>query len=194
MKKHIHDRYERTADGRLVIDVSASKVEELYEDFDKKAPYHKKDLDEDLTHYLTECVREIGRVDFVIRFTLDTMPAEELKDRVRTSLNRFFMYQRELEMSFMRKMVRKSLVFFMLGIILLVFSLWFAGYLPGMVDSPFMRSVLVEGLTIAAWVSLWESLATLLVEWRPFRQQIRLNYRIAAAPVLFHATARHLRA
>ena len=191
MKKHILDRYERTTDGRLIIDVSASKVEELYEDFDKKAPYHKKDLDEDLAYYLTECVREIGSVDFVIRFTLDTMPSEELKERVRTSLNKFFMYQRELALASMKKMLRKSLVFFMLGVTLLFFSLWFAGTLLRAAESAFVRSVLVEGLTIAAWVSLWESLATVLVDWRPYQQQIRMNFRIAFAPVQFHAAGLH---
>jgi hypothetical protein len=191
MKKHILDRYERTADARLIIDVSASKVEELYEDFDKKAPYHKKDLDEDLAYYLTECVREIGRVDFVIRFTLDTMPSEELMERVRTSLNKFFMYQRELALASMKKMLRKSLVFFMLGVTLLFFSLWFAGTLLRAAESAFVRSVLAEGLTIAAWVSLWESLATVLVDWRPYHQQIRMNFRIAFAPVQFHAAGLH---
>jgi hypothetical protein len=188
MKKHILDRYERTPDGRLIIDVSASRVEELYEDFDKKAPYHKKDLDEDLAYYLTECVREIGRVDFVIRFTLDIMPSEELKERVRTSLNKFFIYQRELELASMKKMLRKSMVFFMLGVTLLFFSLWFAGTLLRAAESAFIRTVLVEGLTIAAWVSLWESLATVLVDWRPHQQRIRMNFRIAFAPVQFHAS------
>jgi hypothetical protein len=191
MKKHILDRYERMADGRVVIDVSASKVAELYENFDKTAPYHKKDLDEDLAYYLTECAREIGRVDFVIRFTLDTMPSEELRERVQTSLHKFFMYQRELEIASMKKMVRKSLVFFMLGVTLLFFSLWFAGTLLHGMESAFIRSVLVEGLTIAAWVSLWESLATVLVEWRPYQQLIHLNLRIAFAPVLFLSGSVH---
>jgi hypothetical protein len=188
MKKQILDRYERMADGLVIIDVSASKVEELYENFDKTAPYHKKDLDEDLAFYLTECAREIGSANFVIRFTLDTIPSEDLKERVRTSLHKFFMYQRELEIASMKKMVRKSLVFFILGVTLLFISLWFAGTLLHGAESPFIRSVLVEGLTIAAWVSLWESLATFLVEWRPYHQKIHLNLLIAFAPVLFQSS------
>jgi hypothetical protein len=191
IRKGILDRYERTTDGQVIIDVSAAKVEDLYENFDKTAPYHKKDLDEDLAWYLTECAREIGRNSFVIWFSIDAEPPEELKERVRTSLHKFFMYQRELETSAMKKMLRRSLVFFMLGIFLLGFSLWIGHLLSQGEGSPLLESVLVEGLTIAAWVSLWESLANFLVYWRPYHQQIGLYWRIANAPVLFHApTAR----
>lgn len=85
-EKDILERYDRLDDGRVVIDVYASKVEELYEDFDKQAPFHRKDLDEELAAYLFDCVREIGRVDFIIRNTLDAVPSAELQERIRTSL------------------------------------------------------------------------------------------------------------
>jgi len=87
--KRIVDRYEHTVDGLVIVDVAARRVEDLYEDFDKTAPYHKKDLDEDLAYYLTECVREIGRVDFVIRFMFERYPSEEFMKRVRTSVHKF---------------------------------------------------------------------------------------------------------
>lgn len=185
MKKQILDRYERTPDGKVILDVSASRVEELYEDFDKTAPYHKKDLDEDLAWYLTECAREIGSADFVIRFSFDSLPSGELRERVRTSLHKFFIYQRELEVASLKAMMRTSMLFFLLGIALLFLSLWSAGILVGREHNFIVRRVLVEGVTIAAWVSLWESLAMFLVNWLPYRRKILLNSRIASAPVLF---------
>lgn len=115
MKKDILERYDRLDDGRVVIDVYASKVEELYEDFDKQAPFHRKDLDEELAAYLFDCVREIGRVDFIIRITLDAVPSAELQERIRTSLKKFFIYQRGLESASMQQLLRKSLLFFLSG-------------------------------------------------------------------------------
>jgi hypothetical protein len=50
-------------------------------------------------------------------------------------------------------------------------------------DTTVFEQVVAEGLTIAAWVSLWESLAVLLVDRSPHRQSIRLFQRIAEAPV-----------
>jgi len=90
VEKRILDRYERTAEGGVVIDVAARRVEDLYEDFDKTAPYHRKDLDPDLADYLGDCVREIGRADFLIRFTLERQLSDDLVRRIRGSVNSFF--------------------------------------------------------------------------------------------------------
>jgi len=188
VRKRILERYERSDDGAVIIDVSASRVEDLYEDFDKSAPYYRKDLDDDLAFYLTGCAREIGRSRFVLRFTFDDMPQEELRERVRTSLHKFFMYRRELEVTELKSMLRTSLLLLVLGTVLLVLSLLPASFFPGAADGPIIGRLLEEGLTIAAWVSIWESMATFLVNWRPRRQKIFLNERIASATVLFQAS------
>jgi len=183
--KKIVDRYERTADGLVIVDVAAKRVEDLYEDFDKTAPYHKKDLDEDLASYLTECVREIGRVDFVIRFMFESYPSEEFMLRVRTSVHKFFIYQRELELGAMNKMLRTSATLLIIGIIILGLSLW-VNHLFIVDGTPsFLNTVFAEGLTIVAWVSVWEALATFLLNWPQHLFLIRLFKKIAEAPVQF---------
>ena len=48
-----------------------------------------------------------------------------------------------------------------------------------------LTEVFAQGLTIAAWVSLWEAIANLFVEWYPLRKNIALYSRIANAPVIF---------
>ena len=48
-----------------------------------------------------------------------------------------------------------------------------------------LAEVFAQGLTIAAWVSMWEAIANLLLEWHPHRQNVRLYSRIANAAVLF---------
>ena len=185
MPKKIVDRYERTADGLVIVDVAARRVEDLYEDFDKTAPYHKKDLDEDLAYYLTECVREIGRVDFVIRFMFECYPSEEFMQRVRTSVHTFFIYQRELELGAMNKMLRTAATLLVIGIISLGISLW-VNHLFVVDGSPsFLNTVFAEGLTIVAWVSVWEALATFLLNWPQHLFHIRLFRKIAEAPVQF---------
>jgi len=188
MKEKILERYDRTDDNRVIIDVSASKVEELYEDFDKQAPYHRKDLDEELASYLVDCVREIGAADFVIRITLDRPLSAELQARIRTSLYKFFMYQRELEVASVTRILKRSLMLLLAGFALLFLSFRLHG------DSvrPFYQNVLIEGVTIAAWVSLWESLSIALFNWWPSHHRIRLNFRIANAEVLFHAQSSRL--
>ncbi len=185
MPKRIVDRYEHTVDGIVIIDVAARRVEDLYEDFDKTAPYHKKDLDEDLAYYLTECVREIGRVDFVIRFMFECYPSEEYMLRVRTSIHKFFIYQRELELGAMNKMLRTAATLLVIGIIILGLSLWL-NHLFAVESTPsFLKTVFAEGLTIVAWVSVWEALATFLLNGPQHLVLIKLYRKIAEAPVQF---------
>jgi len=185
LKKRILDRYERTEDGHVIIDVAAKRVEDLYEDFDKTAPYHKKDLDEDLVYYLTECVSEIGRSVFVIRFMFERFPSEEFMQRVRTSIHKFFFYQRELELAAMKKMLRTSAMLFFIGLLILGISLWVNQRFAEIGTDSVLNSIFAEGLTIVAWVSMWEGLATFLLNLNPHLFHIRLFRKIAEAPVLF---------
>ncbi|MEI6691615.1 MAG: hypothetical protein WCL43_02715 [Chlorobium sp.] len=185
VKRKVLERYEQAGDGKIIIDVASKSVEDLYEDFDKTAPYHKKDLDEDLVYYLTECVREIGHSEFVIRFVFERFPSEEFMQRVRTSVHKFFMYQKELELAAMKKMQRTSSVLLIIGIVILVISLWFNLFLFESRGVSFINSVIAEGLTIVAWVSMWEALATFLLNWAPHRFNIRLYMKIADATILF---------
>ncbi|TCD47885.1 hypothetical protein [Chlorobium sp. N1] len=184
-KKGILDRYARGEDGSVLIEVAAPRVEDLYADFDKRAPYCRKDLDDDLTEYLVGCVREIGRSPFMLRFTFDQPPAEELLERVRSSLNTFFMYRRELELEAMRRMLKTSILLLLSGLVLLVLSLW----VPARFDIPSSGAapsrILVEGLTIAAWVSVWEALVRVVLDLPPQLRRARRFRRIAAAPLLF---------
>ncbi len=189
MHKRIEDRYEHTADGLVIVDVAARRVEDLYEDFDKTAPYHKKDLDEDLASYLTECVREIGQVDFVIRFMFECYPSEEFMLRVRTSVHKFFIYQRELEIGAMNKMLRTAATLLVIGIIILGLSLWVNNLLAVDGTPSFLKTVFAEGLTIVAWVSVWEALATFLLNWPQHLFLIKLFRKIAEAPVQFQPSS-----
>ncbi len=48
----------------------------------------------------------------------------------------------------------------------------------------FLMTVLTQSSS-AAWVSLWESLVTFLIEWFPARKQVRLYRQLAASPLSF---------
>jgi len=52
MKKSIISRYERTENKEVIIDVSIRAVEDLYNNFDRTAPYLKKDLEQEFVDYV----------------------------------------------------------------------------------------------------------------------------------------------
>ncbi|MHC4166976.1 MAG: hypothetical protein ACYSWQ_08465 [Planctomycetota bacterium] len=183
MKRTIVDRYERTADGQIVFDVSVQSVEHLYNDFDRTAPYLKKDLDQDFVDHLTDSVREIRDHDFVVRISLSQMPDEMVMERVRKSIRTFHTYLRDLELRAVSALLRRSSVLFVIGVVLLALAIEVTRMVSS--NEGVLAEVFAQGLTIAAWVSLWEAIANLFVEWHPHRKNIALYSRIANAPVVF---------
>lgn len=181
MKRHVLSRYERTAAGQVLIDVAATRVEDLYNDFDKNAPYVRRDLDPDLVDYLIGCAREVARKPFVIRFTLDRAPDESRLARIRRSVNAYFIYLAEVERQNVLRMFRRSAILFGLGLAIMSVSVAMR-QMPA-AEHPMALDVFGEGLTIAAWVAMWESLAIFLIEWLPHHRDRKLYLRIAAAPL-----------
>ncbi len=183
MKQDIFSRYESFSDSRLAIDVSVGKIAELFEDFDSAASYIKKDLDQDFVDYLIESVQEIGRNDFVIRINLPEHVQEKHRERVRKSMKSYFQYLELLEWRKLRKMLSKSLLLFGLGMFLLTVSIILQDSTELLSDM--MQDLIIEGLTVAAWVSLWSSFAILIFEFTGTIADIRIYRRIAGREVIF---------
>jgi hypothetical protein len=188
-KRKALERYERTAAGRFIIDVTAPRLEDLYQFYDRTAPYVKRDLDPDLADYLIACARELRSEDFTIRLTLERAPADEQLARIRRSVANFFLYLVDSERDQTRNLIRRSVFLLGIGLGIFTLSVWAnsaLGPAQGVVGN-----VLAQGLTVAAWVSLWESLAVFLIDWGPHRRSIRLYERLANAPLIVGALSAH---
>ncbi len=184
-RRKILERYERTSEGTLIIDISAQKVEDLYNNFDKRSNFLKKDLDEELSEYLGESAREIGDEHFLIRITLEKILDVTGQERVRSSFKNYFYYMGEAQKRKMAAMARTSMILLAIGAVILTLSI-----LLNQQNEQWQSvvgSVFAEGLTVAAWVSLWEALATYLIEWIPHKKKIRLFHRLAESELRFAA-------
>lgn len=186
MKKNTLSRYQRSADNKIIIEITAGEIKHLYNDFDKHAPYIRKDLDPDLTDYLIDSVAEIGKEKFVIHFMLSKLEDENLIARVKTSIQNYFLYLIERENREMAILQRNSLIYFLIGIAFLSVSYWINQDILN--NSSYLTHILTQGLIVAAWVSLWNAIAVFLVNWKPHRDLIRLYRRISQAEILFSET------
>lgn len=187
MKKQILDRYSRTSDNKIILDISAGKVGDLYNDFDKNAPYVKKDLDQNLVEYIIDSVREIGKEDFIIQFRLQSSADANLTSRVKTSIHNYFQYLKELEFRELAIMTRTSFILLTIGVLILCLSVWVNQKIADYGD--IITHVFAEGLNVAAWVSLWNAIATFLINWAPHRRKIIMYEQILKAKILFHEEA-----
>jgi len=184
VKQDVLSRYERDAQNRVIIDVAAERTEDLYNFFDKHAPYMRRDLDQELADYLVDCVSELPpRENFVICFTFAEPADEEKRSRVRSSVSSFFLYAAERERNEIGQMLRTALLFFAVGIVIMSVAVWVRQWLGE--SRSVVGDVFAEGLTVAAWVSLWESVAILLIGWRPRLRNVRHYRRLASAELSF---------
>ncbi|HEX9933719.1 MAG TPA: hypothetical protein VGB38_00880 [bacterium] len=191
-KKRIIDRYAVLEDGSVAIDVSVPGIEDLYDDFDRAAPFLKKDLDPQFADYLVDCATEIGRRKFSIRIDLERMPDEARMERVKKSIANYFDYMLELEQRRLKKMAQTSLFLLAGGLVLLLLDIWVNRLAKD--STSVLAIVFSEGLTIAAWVAIWEALANLLIQWTPHRHSLRLYRRLSSAPILFREVLKPLSA
>jgi hypothetical protein len=187
MKKHILERYSRTDDNKIIIDIAAGKVSDLYNDLDKHAPYRKKELDPELVDYLIDSTSEIGSKDFVIQFRLAELAGGKLITRVQTSIHNYFQYLIALEFRELTRMVRSSCILLTIGVVILVCDVMLTEKIAD--HETVLGNVFTEGLNVAAWVSLWNAIANFLIDWAPRRRQIKMYRRISKAPILFEQAA-----
>jgi hypothetical protein len=71
-------------------------------------------------------------------------------------------------------MLRSSLILFVIGVAMMSASVYM-NLLLEFSDSVIKR-IMAEGLVVASWVSLWEALAGMLLNWQPAARE-RLIYR-----------------
>ncbi|MCB1746773.1 MAG: hypothetical protein H6977_08215 [Gammaproteobacteria bacterium] len=178
-------RYARLDDGRVVFDVAVDGVEDLFNNFERGMPYGRRDLAPDVADYLAECAHETGVLPFVLRIRFARPPPPVDARRIEHAVSSFFVYLATTERTAMASMARKSLVLFLLGLTLLFAAVGLNQWLGA--ERSVVGDVFGEGVTVAAWVALWEALATFIVEWSPHRRALATYRRLAAAEVLLEA-------
>jgi len=132
-------------------------------------------------------VREIGSTDFIIRISLSEPAKEAVVTKVRQSIGNYFKYLQGLELRKRRSMFRTSSLLLVAGLFLFAVSIIVNQRMA--FSSGVAYRVFAEGLTVAAWVSLWEALATLLIQWPPQIRDVRIYDSIARAQVVFRSYA-----
>lgn len=186
MKKDVINRYRITDKGQIAIDISVQCVEDLYHDYERNLPYIKKDLDGELVDYLIESVKELRNHKFVICFSFSQMPDQQISERIKKSITTYYLYLKELEVRALKVIFKRSFILFAVGLVLLALAIKVAQQVS--VSSGVLMEVFAQGLTVAAWVSLWEAIANIFLEWHPHRRNIMIYNKIIKADVEFYQT------
>lgn len=179
MKKDILNRYDRTADNEIIINVSTDRFENLYDNFDMNSSFLKKDLSQQLVDYIIESINEISNEKFIIKFYFKEKIEQNDILQIKKSFDSYFKYLEELEKKKMKEQIKNSLIFMIIGIFFIALSIFTE------TNQEMTYRIISEGLMVAGWVSMWEAMATILIKWLPLSKKLKLFKRIVAAKIEF---------
>jgi hypothetical protein len=184
MKKTICEKTEVTDQNEVVIDVSIKTVEELYNNPGRNASDIPKELNEEFVDCIIDRAGEISESEFIIRITLPKMPDEKAMNCVQNSIETKFHNLKDLENQSIDKMLSRSFKLFGLGLFLLFIAIVFNRYFS--LSEWTLTRIFYEGITIAALLSLWAAIVSLIIKWPPHTKNIKLYERIMKIQVIFH--------
>ena len=177
MENYILNRYDKDENGNLIIKIHTKKIEDLYEDYDQKSSFIKKDLKEKLEEYLFESVDEIENAPFILQFHFEDSISIDSSKRLQSSINEYFSYLQFLEKKSMKESLKNSIIFFIIGFFLVALSFMLSE------EENLAIKIISEGVMIGGWVALWEALAIVLVNWLPLNKNLKIYKKIANSKV-----------
>jgi len=168
-----------TPEGRARIDLSLNSIDELYSPYDHAVCHPNRNLDPSLVDYLVACAKELDPHEFEVWLHMGSAPDDDLRAAGRQSLRHYFSYRLELEQRSRRRRVLRAVATFGAGASLLVSITAFGSPVT------LFSSVTTQGLTVAAWLLLWDSLAVWLLERSVAGRAARVLLRLREARVRF---------
>lgn len=177
--KILATRYEFNNEGQALINISVNSIGDLFNSFDKKSVFSRRELDQDFVDYLIDSIKEVGSHDFKIRILIDKEFSIMQENLLRKAVKSFFTYMLELEKMKFKREMKKFFLLLIGGIVLL--TLVSVYRVPNLPEAEAWMMILHEGLVIAAWVGIWEALTALIFAWGPFFNNKRNYQRIISA-------------
>jgi hypothetical protein len=168
----------------IEIAVRVRTIGQLFNSFDP-SPFREKDLDAGVEAFLTGWVRELPEgTPFTIAVHLPTEEAARPETAgVGEAFAHYFEYRAQVAEQELRELFRIGRRFLAIGVVVLAACLTASQVAARMIPNAVVARVLEESLIIVGWVANWRPIEIYLYDWLPIRRRVRLNRRIAAAPV-----------
>ncbi|MDD3001512.1 MAG: hypothetical protein PHF29_07145 [Candidatus Riflebacteria bacterium] len=175
----LKNRYEFSSDGKAIIDVTVGAIGDLFNSFDKRAVYTRRELDQDFVEYITDCVKELGTVDFEIMINIENEFNIMQENTLRKAVKNHFSYLFSIEHKKIRLEFKKFVFLFVLGVFLgvLVYKMDISE--NDAVD--LWVGIFSEGIIVAMWVAFWEAISSLIFGFRPYYSNRKMYHRIVNA-------------
>lgn len=175
----------RKVDGRIIIEIDLSSVNQLFNSFDP-APFHEKELDINAENYIVDMVDDFPlKTPFrlIIYLHGDKPTDEDARSIVHAIRSHFRFRKMEQDLKF-RTRFRHGRWALLIGLLFVTIAmiarqLIYAGLGSGHIVS----QIIADSLLIIGWAAMWEPVTVLLYELWPILQQKKTYEKISTMEI-----------
>jgi hypothetical protein len=181
--QYLKDVYEfEEANQTFVIKLALDKYSLIWNQLDP-SPIRRRDISSDLKDFLEDCSTEIPtRYAVRLRFYFKDEQQDLLLEReIRDGLKNYFSYILNVTSSQVRLRRMRALKYALISFSAITLSVLVAQWLPESV----LEQLLFNGLTIAGWVFLWETISVNFIQMDDTKAYLNKYRRLLSAAVEF---------
>lgn len=183
VKDILHDRYDFTSDDKAIIDISLDALSDLFNSFDKKTSFYKRELDQDFEDYLVASVKELDGHPFIIRINIENNYDKTSDEPVSKAIKNHFRFLYWREKKNIGRVIWKFLFLTFLGVALMIFYYEIISFIKDFNVIPTYSKIIIEGINIAGWVALWEAFSCLIFGFAPINKNRNIYKGISKADI-----------
>lgn len=178
------DSVYRKENGRVLIELTLSSVDQLFHSFDP-SPFHKKELDPEAERYIVDIVDDFSReTEFRILIYLpedqiDSPQAKKIPEAVRNH----FQYRALMQTQQYKERSRYGKFTIVVGLIFLSIATLASHAVANYFPDSLPAQLVAKALEVAGWVAMWEPVTVHLYQLWPIIKQRRIYEKIGGMDI-----------
>ncbi|MBR0596587.1 hypothetical protein [Sinanaerobacter chloroacetimidivorans] len=168
--------------GNRMIEISLVNYNDFFHEWDNSI-FKKRDVHPELTEFLDQCSEEIPlkeKMEIILSLQNETKNLDK-ENTLKESYKNYYSLYYKIENRKMKGLYKSTIILIVIGFCFMLSSIMLTDQLPESV----LSEVLVEGLTIGAWVFIWEALHFMVFERRELFLRRKELKRFLKTPLFF---------
>ena len=176
-KKLLKKRYRRE-DEKILVEVKLDNPKYL---FDRKdpSPIKDRDLNEDVAEYIVSSIREIPQ-RYITKLCIYFKQGDNglySAERIKSAISNYFLFEAFETQKRFKQTLKLGLRSLLIGLSFLFLCIYMSKLFHN--SAELFWNLVIEGLTVLGWVSMWYPINIFLYDLWPIRTQLKSHLRIS---------------
>ncbi|NMB78200.1 MAG: hypothetical protein GYA23_03815 [Methanomicrobiales archaeon] len=178
------DSVYRKENGRILIELTLSSVDQLFHSFDP-SPFHKKELDPEAERYIVDIVDDFSReTEFhIIIYLPEDIRNSAQAQKIPEAIRNHFQYRALMQNQLYKERSRYGKFTIIVGLVFLAIATLASHAVADHFPDSLPALLVAKALEVAGWVAMWEPVTVHLYQLWPIIKQRRIYEKIAGMEI-----------